>query len=62
MPPLWQANLAIILAAIFWYATNMLILNGMEDWARLAVHITLALYVGHKIAAAIGWILDEIDP
>jgi hypothetical protein len=62
MPPLWQTNLAIILAAIFWYATNMLIPNGMEDWARLAVHITLALYTCHKIAAAIGWILDQIDP
>jgi hypothetical protein len=62
MPPLWQTNLAIILAAIFWYATKMLILSGMEDWARLAVQITLALYMGRKIAAAIGWILDQIDP
>jgi hypothetical protein len=49
MPPLWQTNLAIIL----WLTTNMLILKGMGDWNRLAVHIALALYKGSNIAAAI---------
>jgi hypothetical protein len=53
MPPLWQINLAVILAAILWLTTNMLVLNSMENWARLAVHIALALYMGGKIAAAI---------
>jgi hypothetical protein len=63
MPPLWQINLAVILAAVLWLTTNMLVfLNGMENWARLAVHIALALYMGGKIAAAIRWVLDQIDP
>ena len=62
MPPFWHILFAVALAAAFWYTINMLILLGMEKLVRLAVHLTLAIYLSFKIAATIGWILDQIDP
>ena len=62
MPPLWQINLAIILAAVFWYTINILILHGMEHWIRLAVYIAWAVHLSRAIAAVIGRILDRVDP
>lgn len=62
MPPFWHILVAVALAVAFWYTINMLILLGMENLVRLAVHLTLAIYLSFKIAAAIGWILDQIDP
>ena len=58
MPQFWH----ILLATALWYTINMLILLGMEKLVRLAVQLTLTIYLGLKIVAAIGWILDQINP
>lgn len=61
MPPTWQLKLATILASAIMLAIKMLILNGMEDYVLFAVHLTVAIFLGSTITAAIDWILEEIQ-
>lgn len=61
MPPTWQLKLATILASAIMLAIKMLILNGMEDYVLFAVHLTVAIFLGSTITAAIDRILEEIQ-
>ena len=58
----WHILLGIAFAAVFWLTINILILNVMENWLRLAVHFVWADFMSRTIEAAIGWALAEIDP
>jgi hypothetical protein len=62
MPPLWQINLAMALALVFWFTINFLVMNGMGTVVFFAGNLSASIYLGVKIADAVGWLADEMDP
>jgi hypothetical protein len=62
MPPLWQINLAMILALVFWFTINFLVMKGMGAVVVFAGNLSASIYLGVKIADVIGWLADEMDP
>ncbi|KAM0706610.1 hypothetical protein Q7P35_005937 [Cladosporium inversicolor] len=61
MPPTWQIKLAAVLASTIMFAIKMLILKGMENYVHFAVHLSVSIFPGSTITAAIGWIIDQIQ-
>ena len=59
MPPTWQLKLAAVLASAIMLAIKMLISNGMEDYVLFAVNLTVAMFLGSTITAAIDRILER---
>jgi hypothetical protein len=61
MPPRWQINLAMTLALVFWFSINFLIMNGMGAVVVYVGNLSTCIYLGLKIADALGWFGDWLS-
>jgi hypothetical protein len=61
MPQLWQINLAMTLALVFWFGINFLIMTGMGAVVVYVGNLSASIYLGLEIADAVGWSGDWLD-